>query len=102
MFKTMGYSPDFLVKIGQFRILENSPEPPKQSRNQLEIDFQACTMVFREFGVIRRTYENPPFSKPWAMAQAFWSKSANLGSLGIHPKSTQTIEKPVRNLFSGM
>ena len=52
---------------------------------------------FREFGTIPSTYPNPPSSKPWAIAQAFCSKSADFGPSGIHPKSTQTIPKVVGN-----
>ena len=32
LFKTMGYSPGFLLKIGQFSTLENSPEIDKNMR----------------------------------------------------------------------
>ena len=32
MFKTMGYSPGFLLKIGQFSSLANSPEVDVNSR----------------------------------------------------------------------
>ena len=36
-------------------------------------------------------------SKPWAIAQAFCSKSANFRPLRIHPKSTQTVAQAVTN-----
>ena len=54
---------------------------------------------FREFGAIYRTCQNPPFSKPWAIAQAFCSKTADFRPDRIHPKSTQTVAKVVRNPF---
>ena len=41
------------------------------TRRQLEIHLQACKRRFREFGAISGTYQNPPCSKPWALAQAF-------------------------------
>ena len=44
---------------------------------------------FREFGAICRSWQNWPCSKPWAIAQAFCSKSANFRR--IHPKSTQKV-----------
>ena len=161
MFKTMGYSPGFLLKIGRFRTLSNSPQIfpnklessqksifkqiggvsgslerfsaptqirhlqnhglqprlfaqnrsisdpfeftpnlPQQARKQLEIYFQANRRRFREFGTIFGTYPNPPCSKPWAIAQAFCSKSVDFGPFRIHPKSSPTSSKVVRNLFS--
>ena len=39
------------------------------------------------------------FSKPWAIAQAFCSKSAKFRPSRIHPKSTQTVAQGVRNHF---
>ena len=160
MFKTMGQSPGFLLKDGQFSTLANSPEidtnngansqkwfqkglgsvseslerfpgltkirhvqnhglqprlfaqrrpifdpceftrnQHKGSRKQLEMILEGCRMRFREFGAISRTYQNPPCSKPWAIAQAFCSKTANFRPLRIHPKSTQRIAQIVRNDF---
>ena len=54
---------------------------------------------FREFGATSRTCQNRPCSKPWAIAQAFCSKSANFRPLRIHPKSTQTVAQAVTNHF---
>ena len=160
MLKTMGYSPGFLLKNGQFSTLANSPEintnnransekqfqkglgsvseslerfpgltkirhvqnhglqprlfaqkrpifdpceftrnQHKESRKQLEMILEGCRMRFREFGGISRTYQNPPCSKPWAIAQAFCSKTANFRPLRIHPKSTQRIAQIVGNGF---
>ena len=75
--------------------------PHQQPRKQLEIHLQAYRRRFREFGAISRTYQNPPCSKPWAVAQAFCSKSANFRPLRIHPKSTPTIPQAARNPFAG-
>ena len=100
-FKTMGYSPGFLLKKGRFRTLANSPEidtnsPPKE----LEIHLQGCRSRFKDFEAISRTYQNPPFSKPWAIAQAFCSKTVDFGPLRIHRKSTQTVPPMVKNPFA--
>ena len=161
MFKTMGYSPGFLLKNRQFSTLANSPEidpkrrarsqksfykglggvseslerfpelakirhvqnhglqprlfaqkppifdtceftrnRPKKSRKELEILLQGFLRRFREFGAISRTCQNPPCSKPWAIAQAFCSKTANFRHLRIHPKSTQKVAQGVRNPFT--
>ena len=54
---------------------------------------------FREFGAISRTCQNRPCSKPWAIAQAFCSKSANFRAWRIHPKSTGTVVQGVKNQF---
>ena len=163
LFKTMGYSPGFLLKIGRFRTLANShgiftnkpknsqksickhagdvseslgrfleltkirplqnhglqprlfaqnrsiSDPCEFSRNlykraqkQLEIHLQACRRRFREFGTISRTYQNPPSSKPWAIAQAFCSKWVDFGHLRILTESLPTCSKIVRNPLSSM
>ena len=55
-------------------------------------------MRFREFGA--RTCQNPPCSKPWAIAQGFCWKTANLWPLRNHPKSIQKVPQGVSNLFA--
>ena len=72
---------------------------PKQSCKQLVIHLQACRKHFVEFGAISGTYQNPPCSKPWAIVQAFSSKSVNFGLLRIHPNSTRTRPQAVKNPF---
>ena len=97
MLKTMGYSPGFLLKIGQFRTLRNSPEI---FPNSLASSFSSIFEAFK--GVQVRflcPYRNQPCSKPWAIAQAFCSKSANFRPLRIHPKSTQRVAREVTNHF---
>ena len=70
----------------------------------------ACTTVcvdlglircgrFREFGAMCRSWQNRPCSKPWPIAQAFCSKSANFRTLRINSKSTQTVAQAVTNHF---
>ena len=71
----------------------------KQSRKELEIILGGSRKRFREFGAISRTCQNRPCSKPWAIAQAFCSKTAKFRPLRIHPKSTQTVAQGVRNHF---
>ena len=163
VFKTMDYSPGFLLKIGRFRTLANShgiftnkpknsqksickhagdvsecmdrflkltkirplqnhglqpwlfaqnrsiSDPCEFSRNlqeqaqkQSEIHLQAWRRRFRKFGTISRTYQNPPSSKQWAIAQAFCSKSVDFGSLRILTESLGTSPKTVRNQFASM
>ena len=160
IFKTMGYSPGFLLKNGQFSTLANcpaidtnsgarsqksfqkgiggvseslegfrgltkfghfqkhglwprlfaqkrpifdtcelSPNRHKQYPKQLEIILEGYRRRFRKFGGISRTYQNRSFSKPWAIAQAFCSKTANYRPLRIVPQSTQTVAQGVRNHF---
>ena len=71
----------------------------KQSRKQSQIILERFWRRFREFGAISRTCQYRPCSKPWAIAQAVCSKSANFRPLPIHPKSTQTVAQAVRNHF---
>ena len=74
----------------------------KRSRMELEIHLEGSRRLFREFGAISRTYQNPPCSKPWAIAQGFCSKTANILPSRIHPKSTQTVPQGVRNPFPSL
>ena len=55
-----------------------------------------------KFGTISSTYKNPPFSKPWAIAQALCSQSADFGPFGIHSKSSCTSLKVVLNTFASI
>ena len=100
MFKTMGYSPGLLLEIGQFsNSYELTLNRHKQSRKQSQIILERFCGRFREFGAISRSWQNRPCSKPWAIAQAFCSKSANFRTLRINPKSTQTVVQAVTNHF---
>ena len=87
----------FAQKPPIFDTCEFTRNRPKQSRKELEILLQGFKRRFREFGAISRTCQNPPCSKPWAIAQAFCSKTANFRHLRIHPKSTQKVAQGVRN-----
>ena len=161
LFKTMGYSPGFLLKIGGFRNLRNSPqifrnnpestckcickhiegisgnmerfptlaqigpvqnhglyprlfaqnrwisEPSEftpnlqeQSRKYLQMHLQAHRGHFREYGTIPNSCPNRRSSKPWAIAQAFCSKSVDFGTFGIHPIYSGTIPKALANTFT--
>ena len=100
MFRSMGYSPGFLLEIGQFSTLANSPEIETNSRaRSKEIILEVFSRRFREFGAISRTCQNPSCSEAWAIAQAFCSKTANFRPLRIHPDSIQTVAQGVRNRF---
>ena len=55
-----------------------------------------------EFGTISRTYRNPPSSKPWVIAQAFWSKAVDFRPLEILSKSLRTSPETVRIPFASM
>ena len=98
IFKTMGYSP--FVKNGPiFDTCEFTLTRHKQSRKHSQIILERFWRRFREFGTISRTCKNRPCWKPWAIAQALCSKSANFRCLRIHPKSTQTVAEAVTNHF---
>ena len=160
LFKTMGYTPGFLLKNGQFSTRPNSPQMDtnsrascqklfqeglggvsqslerfrgvakirpfqnhglqprlfaknrpifdqteftrnrhRESRKWLKIILGVFRRRFREFGAISRTYQNPPCSKPCAIAQAFCSKTADFRPSLIHSRSTQTVAQVVRNYF---
>ena len=103
IFKTMGYNPGFLVKIGRFRLIANSLQ--NFTNNPVRSQKAICKHlgdVFREFGSISSTCQNQPCSKPWAIVQAFSSKSADFGSLQMFPKTSRTIPYVVRNPFASI
>ena len=90
---------DFAQNLPNFDPLEFSRNRHKQSRKELEIILEGFRRYFREFGAISRTCPNPPYSKPWAIAQGFCSKPAKFRPSRIHQKSTQTVAQSVRNHF---
>ena len=92
-----------ISSYGQFRHVENSPQIFTRNavRSKISI-FKHVGDVLREFGVSSRTFQNRPCSKPWAIAQAFWSKSVSFGPLKILPKSSLAMPYAVRNPFSSM
>ena len=98
IFKTMGYSP-FAQNRPIFDFCEFTLNRQKESRKQSQIVLERFWRRFREFRTISRSSKNRPCSKPWAIAQAFFSKSANFRPLGIHPKSTQTVAEAFANHF---
>ena len=102
LFKTMGYSPGFCSKsvdFGHWRILtESLGTSPKTVRNP----FSSMQATFQRVWTISRTYQNPPSSKPWAIAQAFCPKSVDFGPLRILTESLQTSPKTVTNPFASM
>ena len=98
MFKTMGYSP-FVQNRPIFNTWEFTLNRQKQSRKHSQIFLERFWRRFREFGAISRTCQNRPCSKPWAIAQAICSKSANFWHLRFHPKSKQTVAEAFANHF---
>ena len=63
---------------------------------------QACRRSFRAFETISGTYQNQSPSKPWAIAKAFCSKSADFEPFGIYTKSLRTSAETVKNLFASI
>ena len=104
MIKTMGYSPGLLPRPFArnrpiFDPCEFTLNRHKQSRKQWRIISEWFWRRFREFGAISRTCQNRPCLKPWTIARAFCSKSADFRPLRIHPKSIQTVAQAVTNNF---
>ena len=96
----MGYSPGFLLKIGQFRTLANSLEIHTNS------PASSCKSICKHAGGVSGSLEqflaftkirHVPW-KPWA----FCSKSAHFGPFLINQKSTQSVPQVVRNPFASM
>ena len=74
MFKTMGKAQAFAQKRPISYHYEIGRNRHKQSRRKLKIIFEGFRSRFREFRAISSTFENPPCSKPWAIARAFPQK----------------------------
>ena len=76
----------------------------EQFRKQLEIHLEASMRRFREFGAIAGTYQNPLCSKPWTIAQAFYS--VKIGQFRTLPTAyeiqARRIAQAVRNPFASM
>ena len=99
-FQNHGLQPRlFAQKRPIFDPCEFSRNRHKQWRKELEIILEGYRRRFGKFGGISRTYQNRSFSKPWAIVQAFCSKTANFRPLRIVPQSTQTVAQGIRNHF---
>ena len=98
--KAWSIAQEFWSKSANFRPLPIHPKSAQTvSRHQSQIILERVWRRFRECEAISRTCLNRPCSKPWAIAQAFCSKSANFRPLRIHSKSTQTVAQAVANHF---
>ena len=90
----------FCSKSADFRPLRIHPKSTQIVAQAATNHFRTVFVSrFRELGAISRTCQNRPCSKPWAIAQAFCSKSADFRPLRIHPKSTQTVAQAATNHF---
>ena len=98
--KPWAIAQDFCSKsadFGPFRIHpKSSPAIPTVVANPFGSTFARFQGVWNDSG----TYPNPTSLKPWAIAQAFCSKSADFAPFRIHPESLQTIPKVVLNPFA--
>ena len=100
IFKTMGYSPGFLLKIGRFRTIRNLPQIfTKKCKSSWK-------SIWKHIGGVSGRLERFPaliqihhFQKRWAIAQAFCSKSPDFGPFGTYPKSSPKSPKVFGNPF---
>ena len=86
MFKTMGYSPAFCSKSANFRPLRIHPKSTQTSAQALTNHFRTVLQAFQRVWSDFQDLPKSAMFKPWAIAQAFCSKSANFRPLRIHPK----------------
>ena len=60
MFKTMGYSPGFLLKIGRFRTLANSPQiltnNPESTQNSICKDIEGFSGSLERFLILTQIH----------------------------------------------
>ena len=89
----------FCSKSANFRPPRIYPKSTQTVPEAVANHFERFWRRLREFRAISRTCQNRPCSKPWAIAQAFCSKSADFRPLRIHPKSRQKVAQAVTNHF---
>ena len=99
MFKPWDIAQAFCSKsatFGPFRIHPKSTQTFAQAvTNHFRTVLAAFQRVWSDFQDLPKS----AMFKPWAIAQAFCSKSANFRPFRIHPKSTQTFAQAVTNNF---
>ena len=100
MFKTMAIAQAFCSKSANFGPLRIHPKSTQTVAQAVTIHFRTVLEAFQRVWSDFQDCQNRSCSKPWAIAQAFCSKSANFRSLRIHPKSTQTVGQAVTIYFS--
>ena len=98
--KPLAIAQAFCSKTANFGHLRIQPKSKQTVSIASIIAFASIEEAFQRVWSDFIPDPNPRFSKAWAIAQAFWSKTANFGPLRIHPKSTQTVRKAARNAFS--
>ena len=77
MFKPWAITQGFCSKTAKFRPSRIHPKSTQTVAQRLRNYLEWFRRYFREFGAISRTYQNRPFSKPWAIAQGFAQKRPN-------------------------
>ena len=93
----MGYSPALCSKSANFRHLRIQR---KSTQTVAEaVILERFWRRFREFRTISRSWKNRPCSKPWAIPQAFCSKSAKFQPLQMHLESRQKVAQGDTNNF---
>ena len=98
--KPWGIAQAFWSKSADFEPFQIHPKSSPTFSTVVGNPFPSTLDGFQGVWNDSETYPNPPSSKPWAIAQAFWSKSADFGHFGIHPKSSPTFSKVVGNPFA--
>ena len=95
----MGYSPGFFSKSANFRHFRIHPKSTQTVAQAVTNHFRTVLAAFQRVWSDFQDLPKSAMFKPWAIAQAFCSKSANFRHFRIHPKSTQTSAQALTNHF---
>ena len=99
MFKSMGYSPGFLIKIVQFSTLANSPQIdikcPARSQNYFGRDLEAFQRVWSDF----QDFPKSAMFKSMGNSPGFLLKIGQFSTLATSPQIGITIPARTRKLF---
>ena len=98
MFKSMGYSPGFLLKIGQFSTLANTPQiaitSPARTRNYFGRDLESFQRVWSDFQDLPKSamFKSMGYSPGFLLKIGQFSTLANSPQIDItSPASSQKL-----------
>ena len=103
MFKTMGYSPGFLLKNGQFSTLANSPEIDTKSRARSQNHFRRVQEVFQGIWSDFQELPKSAMFKTMGYSPGFLLKTGQFSTLANSPQiDTNSRERSQKSFQKGL
>ena len=97
--KSWAVAQAFCSKSANFRPLRIHPKSTQTVAQAVTNHFRTVLQAFQRVWSDSLDWPKSAMFKPWAIAQAFCSKSANFRHFRIHPKLTQTSAQALTNHF---